>query len=220
MAVVITFSGLVGTGKSVCARYVASNLFQEGLPVYYLRFRLISLKSFFEKKRQVTKFNFKENMPEPVQGNLIKRFENFRLKSNFSFLLFMFFYLWKAYLFYLLVNLRYRNDIVIADRYIYDHLVHYRVSERRQWFIYRLFLKLLPKPNIPFILAADVASILKARPNYDREYIQVNLENYRQLKELCPDTVFLDSGEIREKIDLAFNNVHTYLNRKNDGGET
>ncbi|MCB9089422.1 MAG: hypothetical protein H6628_14050 [Calditrichae bacterium] len=91
MAVVITFSGLVGTGKSVCARYVASNLFREGLPVYYLRFRLISLKSFFEKKRQVTKFNFKENMPEPVQGNLIKRFENFRLKSNFAFLLFMFF---------------------------------------------------------------------------------------------------------------------------------
>lgn len=220
MAVVITFSGLVGTGKSVCARYVASHLFQEGLSVYYLRFRLISLKSFFEKKRQVTKFNFKENMPEPVQGNLIKRFENFRLKSNFAFLLFMFFYLWKAYLFYLLVNLRYRNDIVIADRYIYDHLVHYRVSERSQWFIYRLFLKLLPKPNIPFILAADAESILKARPNYDREYIHVNLENYRQLKELCPDTVFLDSGEIREKIDLAFNNVHTYLNRKNDGGET
>lgn len=218
MAVVITFSGLVGTGKSACARYVSSSLFQQGLPVYYLRFRYITLKSFFEKKRQITKFTFKNKVEKPPQENLILRFENFRLKSNFSFTLFMFYYLWKAYLFYFLIKMRYGKDIIIADRYIYDHLVHYRVNERKQWFIYRLFLKLLPKPDIPFILYSDFDTIMKARPMYDKKYINVNLENYRHLKELCPNTIFLESDQIKEKLDQAVSNVQNYLTQQNYGG--
>ena len=218
MATVISFSGLVGTGKSVCARYVGSNLFNQGQPVYYLRFRQVSVKSFFEKKRQITKFKLKKDFPKPTANGAVKRFENFRLRSNIFFVFFLFFYLLKAYLFHLLIRARYANDIVVVDRYIYDHLVHYQLERRNFWGIYRFFFRLLPQPDLPFVLYADFRTVIEARPSYDADYIHRNLDNYRLLTEINPDTILIDSNEIEEKMLLAFSNVNAYLSKHNSGG--
>jgi thymidylate kinase len=215
MAVIITFSGLVGSGKSVCAKYVASELSRRGLPVYYIRFRQLSVKSFFTKKEQIRHFRFKKNITPPGENGK-PRFENFRLRSSSSFLLAMGYFLWKAYLFRLLVAIRYTRDIVIADRYIYDHLAHFRLDQKNRWFIYRFFQKLLPQPHLPFILYSDFDTVKQARPDYWPEYLRRNLENYRYLKELFPQTIFVEANQIKEKAYSVFSTVENFLAQQNN----
>lgn len=209
MAVVITFSGMVGSGKSVCAKYVGGNLMEQGLPVYYLRFRFLSLKSFFEKKTGFSKFVFKEKtIPERSL-----RFKNFRLRSNLRFLGAMLYYAWRGYLFSLLIKVRYSNDLVVVDRYIYDYLVQYRLEERRYRPLFRRFLKLLPRPDLAFVLLADFETVQRTRPFYAPEYIQLNLANYRRLREICPEIVFIEKNSVAEKIETAYARVEAFLNR-------
>lgn len=210
MAVVITFSGMVGSGKSVCSKYVGGNLAERGLPVYYLRFRFVSVKSFFEKKTGFGKFVFKEKtIPERSL-----RFKNFKLRSNLGFLGAMAYYAWRSCLFSLLIKVRYSKDVVVVDRYIYDYLVQYRLEEQRYWPLFRLFLKLIPRPDLAVVLLADFETIQRTRPFYAPEYIQLNLANYRRLKEICPEAVFVENNSVQEKIEAAYARVESYLNRQ------
>lgn len=218
MATVITFSGPVGTGKSICSRYVGSELTEAGLPVYYLRFRFLSLKSFFEKKRGFKKFIYKEEKifyPGKAKTN---RFENFKLKSNILFVLLMPYYLWKAYLFFLLIKVRYSKDIVISDRYIYDHLVYYRLGQRNYWPIYRVFIKMLPKPTLVFILMSDFDTVHKTRPGYASRYIQLNLKNYSYIKEIYAGMNFVEENERDAKLSTVIEIIKKNINHQNLGG--
>jgi thymidylate kinase len=218
MAVVITYSGMVGSGKSVCSRYVGSELTEAGLSVHYLRFRFISLKSFFEKKQGFKKFTYKEDKQQPDPGNKKVRFQNFKLKSNLFFIASIPYYFWKACLFFFLIKVRYPKDIVIADRYIYDHLVHYRLEQRGYGSLYRAFLKMLPKPDLSFVLTADFDTIRQARPSYAIEYVRVNLANYNYIGELYPGVILVRENQVKEKIDSVLTIVQRYLHTKNLGG--
>ena len=172
MAIVITFSGLVGTGKSVCSKYVSSELTKQGFPVYYVRFRKLSLSSFFAKKKRLVGFQFKEKKTGEPAAGAPQRFTGFELRSPIAFLPFALYFLWKSYMFQILVKTRYRRDIVIADRYVYDHFAHFKLAEKGHPGIYRLFEKCLPRPNLPFILYADFETVRTARPNYCESYIR------------------------------------------------
>lgn len=218
MAVVITYSGMVGSGKSVCSRYVGSELAEAGLPVYYLRFRFISLKSFFEKKQGFKKFSYKEDKQQPDPESKKVRFRNFKLKSNLFFVASIPYYFWKACLFFFLIKVRYPKDIVITDRYIYDHLVHYRLRQRGYWFLYRAFLKMLPEPDLAFVLTADFETIRRARPSYATEYVQLNLANYNYIGELYPEAILVRENQVKEKIESVLNIVQAYLHQQNLGG--
>ena len=218
MAVVITYSGMVGSGKSVCSRYVGSELTEAGLPVYYLRFRFISLKSFFEKKQGFKKFTYKEDKQQPDPESKKVRFQNFKLKSNLFFAASMAYYFWKAYLFFFLIKVRYPKDIVITDRYIYDHLVHYRLEQRGYRFLYRVFLKMLPEPDLAFVLTSDFETIRRARPSYATEYVQLNLANYNFIEELYPGAILVRENQVKEKIESVLNIVKAYLHKQKLGG--
>jgi thymidylate kinase len=208
MSFVVSFSGLVGTGKTACARYVAYELHNKKLPAFYISYRSLSLKSIFEKKKQITQFKRKIKPPK----NKKLRFENYNTRSYLTFLFRMFYYCWKVYFLFLLVRLKYRNDIVIVDRFIFDNIVNYEITDKRFQFLYQLFLKLLPLPELSFILYADFGTIMKERPFYDAEYIRVHLKNYASLKELYPNIVMVNSNQIEEKINFVFSTVYSYLN--------
>lgn len=218
MAVVITYSGMVGSGKSVCSRYVGSELTEAGLPVYYLRFRFISLKSFFEKKQGFKKFTYKENKQQPDPENKKIRFRNFKLKSNLFFVATVPYYFWKACLFFFLIKVRYPKDIVITDRYIYDHLVHFRLGQRGYWFLYRVFLKMLPEPDLAFVLTSDFDTIQRARPSYATDYVRLNLANYNYIEQLYPGAIMVRKNQVKEKIESVLKIVQKYLHQQNLGG--
>ncbi len=212
MAIIITFSGLVGTGKSVCARFVSSELHRRGVPVYYLRYRFISLKSFFAPPKQITRFEFRETPAKPPPKTA-DRFAKFSLHSPARLLLTAPWYLLRAYLFLILVNVRYPKAVVVVDRYVYDHLVHYRLTEERFAWIFRWLGKFLPKPHLPFVLFADLPAVKQARPAYSTEYIELNLENYRKLPILFPEVIWIDPQSIREKANLVLSKVEDYLGK-------
>jgi thymidylate kinase len=197
---------------------VGSELSEAGFPVYYLRFRFLSLKSFVEKKQEFKKFVYKEEKQSPNRAAKENRFENFKLKSNFLFTLLAPYYLWKAYLFFLLIKVRYSKDIVIADRYIYDHLVHYRLGQRNYWPLYRAFSKFLPQPHLTFVLMSDFETVQKARPGYASRYIQLNLKNYNYIKQLFPDTVQIEESDVKTKMNSVLIIVKTNIHYQNLGG--
>lgn len=55
MGKIIVFTGPVGAGKSFCSRLAASRINDQGLDAYYVRFRLITLKSFSKKSGKFAK---------------------------------------------------------------------------------------------------------------------------------------------------------------------
>ena len=121
------------------------------------------------------------------------------------------YFLWKSYLFFLFLKIRYTNDIIVTDRYIYDHLVHFQLANKKRAAIFRIFQKLLPTPNISFILYSDFESTKTARPNYWPEYLKINLANYRLLKELFPQSIFIEANQIESKARSVFSIVENYL---------
>lgn len=228
MALVITFSGTPGAGKTPCGKYAASELQKKGLPAYYLRFRQLSLKSFFQPKKQILDYRILPEKKPNVNPESIKpKFEAFRPKSVGEFLLQLGGYLWRILLFQLLIRTRYRNDIVVVDRFIYDSLVHFDLDSPLAQKLYRLFLKIIPRPTVSFIVSTDFEELMKTKGNYfariyDPLYIQQTQRNYGILYGLLqgihPRVEYIHMNNVQDKMRLVLSKVNGYLNINHNSG--
>ncbi|GAB4334203.1 MAG: dTMP kinase [Calditrichia bacterium] len=214
MTVVITFSGMAGTGKSNCSRYIAKTLNEKGLPVYNVRFRQLRIKTLFEPDLRVTDFWFEKVEPitlrEVPLTHPVDHLEPiWKLPLKFPY------YLYKSFLFKLLLFRRHRNHIVICDRYLYDSLVHFKLTDKKWRWVFRLFLKVLPRPDLPIALTAPVKTIRHARPMFGVPYIESKLNNYKALAEIDPDIRIVGGENIHEILDNAEKTVNEFLKAPN-----
>ncbi|MCB0285326.1 MAG: hypothetical protein KDE57_01630 [Calditrichaeota bacterium] len=213
MGKIIVFTGPVGAGKSFCSRLAASRINDQGLDAYYVRFRLITLKSFFEKKRKIRKVNVKYDKPENEHPEPMNRdrFANFRLRSHWQFPVFAIVYLLRSYLFFLLIKLRYANDIVLTDRFIHDHLTHYPLHESNYYWMYRLIFKFAPKTDLVLILNSSTEVLMAARPRHSQKYLDIVSRNYHALADIFPGTILVENDSVFAKADAALGAVDKLL---------
>jgi thymidylate kinase len=212
--ITIAFCGLSGVGKTTCSKYLATRLFELGLPVYHIRFRHFSIKSFFQEKRQITHFSPKENISSSRIENKEILFEKFRLRSLYNFWFYAAYYLWRAYLLLLLVKVRYRTGIIIIDRYIYDNLTNYMLEKEKNRFIYKKFMNLLPQPDLSIVLYSGSDCIAKHRPWHSLTYTRILTDNYSYLKQLFPNLVFIESDKMETKMNVSFKIAFSFLKQR------
>lgn len=191
----ITFSGIVGGGKSTNAKQAHRFLQEAGYPVVYLRFR-------FLKSRRLLRalFAHGHNTAPPARDKAKAKRADMPLRRQALLKLTLtrtLGYLWRIIMFRIFAAIRLRRKIIIIDRFYYDNLVHYALTERRERFYLWLIKRALPVPQLALLLIARPQTILQRRPNYDGAYIRQLYRNYQQLAQEFPYLTFLQTDSFK-----------------------
>jgi thymidylate kinase len=75
-------------------------------------------------------------------------------------------------------------DVVIFDRYIYDELANLPLNRWLSRAFIRFLLKLVPKPDIAYLIDADPVAARTRKPEYPLDFLQSNREAYLTLSRL------------------------------------
>ncbi len=111
------------------------------------------------------------------------------------------------------------TDIVIFDRYIYDELANLPLNNRLVRAFAWVVLKMVPKPDIAYVIDADPAAARARKPEYPLGFLRRNRKAYIRLAQLSGDMTVIGSGtaemtqtKIRQKMlqELALANVRGF----------
>jgi thymidylate kinase len=75
-------------------------------------------------------------------------------------------------------------DVVILDRFIYDELANLELENPAMRTYARAIARVVPKPDISFLLDADPVAALARKPEYPLEFLQFNRKAYFVLNDL------------------------------------
>jgi thymidylate kinase len=94
-------------------------------------------------------------------------------------------------------------DVVIFDRFIYDELANLRLDNAAMRTYARAIARLVPEPQISFLLDADPVEARARKPEYPLEFLHFSRKSYFELIELigCMMTIpALPMDEVEKEI--------------------
>ncbi len=87
-------------------------------------------------------------------------------------------------------------DVVIFDRYIYDELANLPLTHKPTRIFARLILKLVPTPDIAYLIDADPVAAQTRKPEYPLEFVRRNREAYLRLAQLSGNMTVVEPDSI------------------------
>jgi len=188
-AILLSFSGIDGAGKSTQISALQSYLTEIGVRVMRLTFwDHAAVLTHFRQAASYGIFKGDEGIGTPDRP-LNRRDKN--VTSWYLTIVRLLFYLLDS-LHLTLVVRRARasgTDVVIFDRYIYDELANLASN---RWLIkayIRMVLKCVPCPDIAYLLDADPLHARNRKPEYPIDFLQTNRAAYLNLTDFAKMTV-------------------------------
>jgi thymidylate kinase len=186
----ITFSGVVGSGKSTAAKYTLDVLGRSGLRAKYLRFQ--SLSSFKGSRRPRGPRRARPRAPftPEVDQASMRGYGYRRRKLTLSRALV---YMARAIIFRVF---RLRSDsqtCLVVNRYFYDNLAHYQLTTRIERIYISLLRLVIPAPDLPLVLVASLEATAERRPNYEHAYLGEVWAGYENLRQYFPELIVISS---------------------------
>jgi thymidylate kinase len=183
----VTISGIVGSGKSTTARRVAEMVSAAGFAPERHRFRFLPLLGL-QRRRARDEPPERSDGPKAAEMLRGRGFSPRRLSAVLALgyaARIMAFRLFR-------VGAGSRCDIL--DRYFYDNLVQFALSTRRERVYARLLAAVIPRPDLAVLLVAAPETIAARRGNYAPEYLTAVGRQYARLPELFPNLVRIDTS--------------------------
>ncbi len=184
----LAFSGLDGAGKSTQIDLLLERLLNDGTPAHRLWIRGGYTPGFSLLKKLV-RCGKPGTLPQP--GRSVEREQRFQSQRTRRLWLTLAILDLMSYLGVWVRLLRWRGITVVADRYLEDTLLDFRLNfpqERvEEWWQWRLLRWLAPQPDHSFVFVVPVQeslrrSQLKAEPFPDSaEVLAARLEAYERL---------------------------------------
>jgi len=206
----ITFSGVVGSGKSTNAKKARRMIESMGFEVIYLRFRFVSWKWLFKsisamktKKGSDTKQknDRPKRAPEPLRSGKFEKLNFLRFSG----------YLWRMLVFRMLLAMKLNGKIVITDRYYYDNLSHYFLSGPMERLYLAILKRALPRPDLALFLMADERRIIERRSHYDPDYLVQLCRRYGALLPRFPELVPINTDRFDTLDEVIAQNIKRAL---------
>jgi thymidylate kinase len=88
--------------------------------------------------------------------------------------------------------------VIILDRYIYDELSNLDLANPLTRVFVRLICALVPKPHIAYLLDADPAKAYERKPEYPLEFMKKCRQAYFELANLVPDLTIIPALDLPE----------------------
>jgi thymidylate kinase len=207
----VSFSGVDGSGKSTQIEAALGYLRDAGLKVRVLRFwDDIAVLGRFREGASHTLFRSEKGIgtPEkPVQ----RRDKNVRSWPMTVARLFLYGLDAVSLAVVVAAASSKDQDFVIMDRYLYDELANLNLQNSINKAYVRMLLKLVPRPDVAFLLDADPAQARARKPEYPVEFVQSNRASYLTLADLARNIDIVESlsiqqvrEEVRRRMRAAF----------------
>lgn len=194
----VSFSGIDGAGKSTQIKTLQSWAEEAGLRVLLVTFwddiaRLTRLR----EAAGHTLFRGDKGVGTP-SAPIVRRDKNVRSRLMTGVRLALYFLdaLWLRIVIHR--ALRRPADLVICDRYIYDELANLNLSNPMARVYVRLIMKLIPRPDISYLLDADPVLAFARKPEYPLEFLFLSHESYVALSELVGGITVIPSMQASE----------------------
>jgi thymidylate kinase len=180
----VSFSGIDGAGKSTQIEALCTRMKEDGLRVLLIRFwdDIATLTRLREDAgHRIFKGDKGVGSPSAPIERRDKNVSSWPMTSVRLFLYFI-----DAISVRLAVEkaLHSEADLVVFDRYIYDELANLTLSKPFVRAYVRLIMKIVPKPDISYLLNADPVAARARKPEYPLEFLNTNRQSYLDLCEL------------------------------------
>ncbi|MEK7728608.1 MAG: hypothetical protein AAB354_09355 [candidate division KSB1 bacterium] len=184
----VTFSGMVGSGKTTNAKKTLRWLCAQGHEPYYIRFRLINWRSLWRTPAHAP-WREKETAARTPKPQAHPHAVTPRPATSDKRLTFAIFlgYLGRIVLFRLFVALHHRRHLLVVNRYFYDSFTHFRLVTVREQKLLHWLLKAAPQPELAILLVLKPETSHRRRPAYALEELQRLSENTLALKNYAPN---------------------------------
>ncbi len=209
----VTFSGMVGSGKTTNAKKTLRWLCAQGYEPYYLRFRFINWRSVW--RTPATSPWRERESPNSARKSQPAASGEARPAETHKPLTFALVvgYLLRIVQFRLFMWRHHRSHLIVLNRYFYDSFMHYRCDSPREQKYLRWLMRAVPQPDLSILLVVRPETAQRRRPAYAFEALRQLSENTTQLQNLAPhirvvatDNLSTVDRQIEKELRAVFKN--------------
>jgi thymidylate kinase len=109
-------------------------------------------------------------------------------------------------------------EFIIFDRYTYDELANMNLKSAVIRAYVRFIMRLVPRPDISFLLDADPEAARARKPEYPIDFVRLNRQAYFDLDRLVGGLTIIPPMAIEDAKRQVVSHASALLDAKNSGG--
>jgi thymidylate kinase len=210
---VVSFSGVDGSGKTTQIEALLAWLRDAGLRAVVLRFwDDIAVFGRMRETMSHTLFKSEKGIGSPDRP-VQRRDKNVRAWYMTAARLYLYFLDAARLAFVIATASRRDADVVIFDRFLYDELANLDFGNPGARAYARLLLRLVPRPDVAFLLDADPVQARARKPEYPLDFIHSNRTAYLTLVKLTEGVTVIEPLAAEDVTRVVLRDVSSALSR-------
>lgn len=175
----VTISGMVGSGKTTAATHVSELLRQRGIQVESWRFQTLPIF-----RRQPSSATAPPSANSEPRAERWAGYTRKRLTARLALGQIL-----RALAFRVYRWTRPSSRHQVCSRYFYDSFVHYALTTRRELLYAKLIRRCIPRPDLALLMVASADTIRSRRPRYSASYVTHVWRAYETLPQMFPELI-------------------------------